>query len=67
MVSAEALPTIRDQPLDDSETRALEVGEEGVEGEIMWGGEGTVERPNMVTEGGKPHGDLFCEIRKRGL
>jgi hypothetical protein len=39
MVSAEALPTIRDQPLDDSETRALEVGEEGVEGEVIWGGE----------------------------
>jgi hypothetical protein len=39
MVSAEALPTIRDQPLVDSETRALEVGEEGVEDEIIWGGE----------------------------
>jgi len=38
MVSAEALPTIRDQPLDDSETRVLEIVEEGVEGEIMWGG-----------------------------
>jgi hypothetical protein len=37
MVSAEALPTIRDQPLDDSETRVLEIVEEGVEGEIMWG------------------------------
>jgi hypothetical protein len=39
MVSAEVLPTIREQPLDDSETRALEVGEEGVEDEIIWGGE----------------------------
>jgi len=67
MVSAEALPTIRDQPLDDSETRALEVGEEGVEGEIMWGGEGTVERQNRVTEGGKSLGVLLREIRKRGL
>jgi hypothetical protein len=37
MVSAEALPTIRDQPLDDSETQALEVREVGVEDEIMWG------------------------------
>jgi hypothetical protein len=39
MVSAEALPTIRDQPLDDSETRVLEIVEEGVEDEIIWGGE----------------------------
>ena len=39
MVSAEAIPTIRDQPLDDSETRVLEIVEGGVEGEIMWGGE----------------------------
>lgn len=39
MVSAEALPTIRNQPLDDSETRALEIVEEGVEGEVAKGGE----------------------------
>ena len=38
MVSSEALPTIRDQPLDDSETRVLEIVEEGVEGEIIWEG-----------------------------
>jgi hypothetical protein len=39
MVSAKALPTIRDQPLDDSETRVLEIVEEGVEGEVAKGGE----------------------------
>jgi hypothetical protein len=39
MVFAEALPTIRDQPLDDSETRVSEIVEEGVEGEVVWGGE----------------------------
>ena len=45
MVYAEALPTIRDQPLDDSETRVLEIVEEGVEGEIARGGEAELGLP----------------------
>jgi len=52
MVSAEALPTIRDQPLDDSETRALEVGEEGAEGESIWGGEKERMIPNRGLDKG---------------